>query len=73
MDTDLMTLWLNAEFLSQDEARALITELQAARDGVRDDIADVRKAFDDLADCQIVYLDDKINALGAAIEVWESQ
>lgn len=62
MDTDLMTLWLNAEFLSQTEARDLITELQAVRDGERENFGDVRKAFDDLA-----------NALGAAIEAWESQ
>ncbi len=32
MDTDLMTLWLHAEFLSVAEARHLIEELQAARD-----------------------------------------
>ena len=73
MDTDLMTLWLHAEFLSKDEARDLINEVQQHRDGERADAAGVRKAFDALTECGVDDISDRVAALGAAIEAWESQ
>jgi hypothetical protein len=73
MDTDLMTLWLHAEFLSKDEARDLITEVQAARDCERADITDVRKAFDDLVCSSVDEWREHVSKLGTAIEAWGSQ
>jgi hypothetical protein len=72
MDTDLMTLWLNAEYLSKDEARDLITELQAARDDERTDVDTVRKAFDALVEAGVDDWSRLVGKLGAAIEAWES-
>ena len=68
-----MTLWLHAEYMSKDEARDLITEVQRHRDEERTDIGAVRKAFDALTECGIDDISDRVAALGAEIEAWESQ
>lgn len=45
MDTDLMTLWLNAEYLSEAEARKLIEDLQATRDRLVKTAKPAKKPF----------------------------
>lgn len=66
-----MTLWLHAEFLSKDEARALITEVQEWRDDERNDLTGIRKAFDKLTESGIDDLSAAVGELGTAIEAAE--
>lgn len=73
MDTDLMNLWLNAEYLSQAEARELITELQRHRDDDRAEAAGIRKAFDKIIESNVTEWSGCVAELADAVEAWESR